>query len=332
VITQQQFLDFLADIEPSATTKANASAAHTALRRFLRGDDRFSPYHVETFLSGSYKRNTSIRPRKKGESLTRPDIDIIVVTNHTLLDHPPDVVDLLYWTLRREYPEIRRQARSVGIATTLADMDVVPVIQPGGDGTTMYIPDRKQEKWVVTNPPGHTVWTTQVNERSGGRFKPLVKLNKWWRRENPTVSKRPKGFVLECITEQCFDPNQTQYADLFLGTLEQIVAKYAFDILLKRVPSIADPSVLGNSVTNGMTFDAFEGFYSKAKEHAELGRKAQAEDDADRSLALWRRIFGPRFPASGRSKAAALLNEAVVPGGLTFPDRPVVPRKPGGFA
>jgi hypothetical protein len=331
LITQQQFLDLLADIEPSATTKANASSAHTALRKFIRGADSFSPYHVETFLSGSYKRNTSIRPRKKGESLSRPDIDIIVVTNHTLYDHPPNVVDLLYWTLRREYPEIRRQARSVGIATTLADMDVVPIIQPGGDGTTMYIPDRKLEKWVVTNPPGHTAWTTQVNERSGGRFKPLVKLMKWWRRENQTVSKRPKGFVLECFTEQCFDTDQTQYADQFLGTLEQIVVKYAFNILLKTVPAIADPSVPGNSVTAGMTFDTFEGFYNKAKEHAELGRKAQAEPDADKSLAMWRKIFGPRFPGSGQSKAAGLLNEAVVPG-MTFPDRPVVPRKPGGFA
>ena len=332
MITQQQFLDLLADIEPSATTKANASAAHTALRSFLRGDDRFSRCHVATFLSGSYKRNTSIRPRKKGESLARPDIDIIVVTNHTLYDHPPDVVDLLYWTLRREYPEIRRQARSVGIETTLADMDVVPIIQPGGDGAAMYIPDRKQEKWVVTNPPGHTAWTTAVNERSGGRFKPLVKLMKWWRRENPTIDKRPKGFVVECITEQCFDPEQTQYADLFLGTLEQIVTKYAFNILLGTVPSIADPSVLGSIVTTQMTFPAFKGFYNKAKEHAELGRTAQDEPDADKSLAMWRKIFGPRFPASGRSKGTGLLDEAVVAGGLTFPDRPVVPRKPGGFA
>jgi len=332
LVTQQQFLDFLNDIEPSDTTKANASAAHTALRRFLREDDRLREHHVESFLSGSYKRNTSIRPRTKNGNVNRPDIDIIVVTNHTLLDHPPDVVDLLYWTLRKEYPEIRRQARSVGIRTNVADMDVVPIIQPGGDGTTMYIPDRKLEKWVVTNPPGHTTWTTAVNSRSGGRFKPLVKLTKWWRRENPTVSKRPKGFVVECFAEQCFDPQETQYADLFLGTLEQIVGKYAFNITLGTVPPISDPSVLGNSVTNGMTFAAFEGFYNKAKERAELGRKAQDEPDADKSLAMWRKIFGPRFPVSGRSKAASLLNEAVIIEGLTFPDWPVVPRKPGGFA
>lgn len=331
MITQQQFLDFLNDIEPSATTKANASAAHTALRKYLRDDATFRGHHVEAFLSGSYKRNTSIRPRKKGDSVSRPDVDIIVVTNHTLSDHPPDVVDLLYWTLRREYPDIRRQARSVGVKSTLADMDVVPIIQPGGDGTTMYIPDRKQEKWVVTNPPGHTAWTTAVNNRSDGRFKPLVKLFKWWRRENPTVSKRPKGFVMECFAEQCFDPTQAQYADLFLGTLEQIVAKYAFNVMLKTVPAIADPSVPGNSVTTGMTFDAFEGFYYKAKAHAELGREAQAEANEDRAVEMWRQIFGSRFPAGGRTRAAGLLNEAVV-AGLSFPDRPVVPRKPGGFA
>jgi len=298
LITQQQFIDFLADIEPSDTTKANASAAHTALRRFVRDDDDLRDHHVESFLSGSYRRNTSIRPRKKGDSLIRPDIDIIVVTNHTLLDHPPEVVDLLYWTLRREYPEIRRQARSVGITTTLADMDVVPIIQPGGDGTAMYIPDRKQEKWVVTNPPGHTGWTTAVNARSGGRFKPLVKLLKWWRRENPTIDKRPKGFVVECFAERCFDAGQSQYADLFLGTLEQIVVKYAFNIALGTVPSIADPSVTGNSVTTQMSFPAFKGFYNKAKEHAELGRKAQAEPSG---LLPPLRTFGIEQPLGGWS-------------------------------
>lgn len=65
----------------------------------------------------------------------------------------------------------------------------------------------------------------------------------------------------------------------------------------------------------------------------EVAETKTTEPDADKSLAMWRNIFGPRFPASGRSRAAGgLLNEAAVTGGLTFPDRPVVPRKPGGFA
>ena len=92
---QSQFKDFLRDIEPSSTTKANASSAHTKLRNFLQADEDFKEYHTATFLSGSYKRDTAIRPRMKNGDTDRPDVDIIVVTNHTLSDKPGDVIELL---------------------------------------------------------------------------------------------------------------------------------------------------------------------------------------------------------------------------------------------
>jgi hypothetical protein len=332
MVTQKQFRDFLHDIEPSPTTKSRASAAHTALRRFLREHSTFKEVHVDTFLSGSYRRDTAIRPVAKEGEEERPDVDIIVVTNHTLNDKPQDVLNLLYQTLKEKYDDIRKQARSMGISTATADMDVVPIIAPWGMENTLYIPDRQLKQWRVTNPPRHTSWTTEVSKASGDRFKPLVKLMKWWRRENPTVSKRPKGFVIECIVAECMDFEETQYADLFLGTLEGIVERYAWYIDHGLVPSIDDPGVPGNSVTDGLTFAAFEGFYNKAKAHAELGRRAQKEPDPDKSLALWREIFGPRFPASSQGRSKSLLSEAVAPTGLAFPDRPVTPRKPGGFA
>lgn len=330
MITQQQFKDFLHDIEPSPTTKTRASTAHTALRAFLRSHSTFK-VHVDTFLSGSYRRDTAIRPITKEGEEERPDVDIIVVTNHTLADDPKEVIDLLYKTVKEKYT-VRKQTRSVGISTATVDMDVVPIIAPEGIEGTLYIPDRRLEQWLITNPPRHTSWTTEVNQASGGRFKPLVKLIKWWRRENPTISKRPKGFVIECIVAECMDYEETQYVDLFVGTLEEIVNRYATHISLKCLPRIDDPGVPGNSVTAGMTFAAFEGFYNKAKAHAELGRCAQSEHDPTESLSLWRKIFGPRFPASNGTKSKSLLSDAAVPMGLTFQDRPVTPQKPGGFA
>ncbi len=74
----------------------NASSAHTKLRATLRGDEIFEPLHRHTFLSGSYKRDTAIRPRIKNGNAQRPDVDIIVVTNHELYDDPVDVVDAIH--------------------------------------------------------------------------------------------------------------------------------------------------------------------------------------------------------------------------------------------
>lgn len=329
---QTQFQKLLHDIEPSPTTKKNASSTHTALRKFLREHSNFKEVHVDTFLSGSYKRDTAIRPRVRDGEEDRPDIDIIVVTNHTLNSNPNDVLDQLYTILKEKYEDIRKQTRSVGLSTSKADMDVVPIIAPSGVEGTLYIPDRKLNQWLVTNPPAHTSWTIEMNEAADGSFKPLVKLVKWWRRESSTIAKRPKGFVIECITAECMNLQESQFADLFIGMLEGVVDRYRLDIENDRVPVIADPAVLGNSVTDGMSFASFEGFYKKAEAHAKLGRDAQLEEDPDKALAMWRELFGNRFPKPGRSKNGDLLSAAFVPERLRFPDKPVVPKKPGGFA
>ena len=328
-IPQARFNEFLADIEPSSTTKSNASSAHTELRDFLKKDEDFKDYHQKTFLSGSYGRDTAIRPRVKDGQTDRPDLDIIVVTNHTSSDNPKDVVDLLFKTLQKKYPNIRRQNRSVGIESNKADMDVVPIIPCG----PMYlIPDRKQEEWILTNPLGHTAWTTRINTFADGRFKPLVKLMKWWRRENRTIAKKPKGFVIECITAECMDYLETYYGELFVQTLENIVNKYELYVLSNTVRNISDPGVPSNSVTDGITPEAFAGFYNKAKEHAELGRKALNETDAEKATELWRKIFKDRFPKTEVSRSESLLRSPVRPSSLTFPDRPLTPNKPKGFA
>ena len=328
-IPQARFDEFLRDIEPSRTTKSNASSAHWELRNFLKNDEDFKDYYQESFLSGSYKRETAIRPQVEEGQTERPDVDIIVVTNHTINDDPKDVVDLLFKTLRKKYPDIRRQNRSVGIKSNRADMDVVPIIPCG----PMYlIPDRKQEEWLLTNPSGHTTWTTQINTFADGRFKPLVKLTKWWRRQNPTISKKPKGFVMECITAECMNYLETYYGELFVQTLENIVIKYELYVLSNTVRNIPDPGVPSNSVTDGITPDAFAGFYYKAKAHAELGRKALNETDAEKATELWQKIFGDRFPKTEASRSESLLERPVRPSSVTFPNRPVTPNKPKGFA
>ena len=61
----------------------------------------------------------------------------------------------------------------------------------------IYLPDRKQGVWIETNPFQQAEWSSSVNRSTGGRFKPLVKMFNWWRRENPTGHKRPKGIVIE---------------------------------------------------------------------------------------------------------------------------------------
>ena len=327
-----RFTEFLTDIEPSSTTKTNASSAHTKLRATLRGDEIFEPLHRHTFLSGSYKRDTAIRPRIKNGNAQRPDVDIIVVTNHELYDDPVDVVDAIHAALNRHYTPTNRQTRSVAVSSTLADMDVVPLIDPT-DTATYYIADRLQREWLRTNPPGHTQWTTDTNTAMNGRFKPLVKLFKWWRRENPTLAKRPKGFILEVLAAKCMNSTETHYGELFVQLLESVVDCFAFDVMIGVVPTLEDPSMPGNNILSGLSFAAFEGFYNKMKAHATIGRAALELDDQNKATEKWRQLFGERFPKPPLKKSIGLLGAAAASPGLVFPDHPVRPaNKPAGFA
>ena len=329
---QTQFREFLMDIEPSRTTKKRGQDAHTSLRDFIRSHETFMQYHERTFLSGSYKRDTAIRPQTKDGDEERPDVDIIVVTNHSLDDAPGEVVSLLYDTLADKYDDLRKQARSVGVFTYTADMDVVPIIAPDGMDGTLYIPDSRARRMAGTNPPAHTKWTTEMNAASDGRFKPLVKLAKWWRRANPTVAKRPKGFMIECIAAECMDFGENQYAELFLSMLETIESRYSTYVNLDLVPYIADPGVPGNSVPFRRDRFGLKGFYNKAATCAEIGRRALDAGDTEEGLQLWRDVFGSRFPAPASLKTSELLDDPVAPSGLAFLDQPVRPNKPRGFA
>lgn len=329
--TQQQFLDLLSDIEPAPTTVAKCSSAHNTLREGLRNHEEFGEVHVDTFLSGSYKRDTAIRPTIVGGVTQRPDVDIIVETSHTEDDEPSDVLDLLHKALSDAgYQNLKVNRRSVAITLAGVDMDAVPVI---ADGDAFLIPDVQLKEWLPTNPPAHTQWTIDTNAKADKRFKPLVKLFKWWRREHLADLKRPKGFILECLVAKHMNYTEKNYETLFVELLESIRDEYGWHVLFGLVPSIEDPGVPGNNVFSAVTAEEFKQFYEKVKEHAGLARKAKNESDAAKALELWRTVLGSRFPAAAGSKTATNgLLQTALGAGLTFPAKAAIPNKPSGFA
>lgn len=332
--TQQQFIDFFSEIEPSPSTKSTCSSAHQALRDKLAGDEIYRDIHVSTYLSGSYARNTALRPRTSNGVLRRPDVDIIVITNYSPNDWPSDVITTLRKALKRAgYEEIESNRRSVCVKLGSVEMDVVPIIKDPYREGGWLIADKSEEKWLVTNPNGHNTWAGAVNTKANGNFKPLVKLLKWWRRENLPNLKRPKGFILETMVAQLMDYRENSYEDLFRKLLESIAREYQWLTTMGQVPYLEDPSVLGNNVFSRVTPEEFKRFYDLAVEHAELSLRAQKEQDPDKALVLWQRIFGDCFRKSA-SKSGNLLQTAVAStAGLTFPAHAVrPPNKPSGFA
>jgi hypothetical protein len=333
--TQQQFLDMLTEIEPSPSTVAACSSAHNTLRDALAEHNDFGEVHVRTFLSGSYKRDTAIRPTRVGGVLQRADVDIIAVTNHTSADEPKVVLDAVHQALvGAGYKNLTVNRRSINVKLVTVDMDVVPVIE---SGHAYLIPDIHLKEWLDTNPDAHTDWTVATNAKAGGRFKKLVKLFKWWRRLHmPAGLKRPKGFILECLVAEHMSYTETNLETLFVTLLEAIRDAYYLTVLLGQVPFLEDPGVPGNNVFSAVKAEEFKTFYNKLSEHAILARKSKDEADDKEALKLWREVLGSCFPASASQrsnseKTTSLLRPAVG-AGLTFPATAVYPNKPGGFA
>lgn len=333
MVPNARFIELLADIEPSSTTKNHASSAHTGIRNHLKSHEDFKNNWKNDFLSGSYARSTSIRPRTLNGSQDRPDVDIIVVTGHSTKDAPEDVLQELRDALEDGYTVKRTNKRSVRVETSKADMDIVPVI---ASGTGYLIPCREQSTWLATNPPVHTSWSSKQNDIFDGRFKKHVKLLKWWRRQNPT-SKRPKGFVLEVLTAHHAPQNETHFGEAFAQLLKNIHDAYSGLAKLNCKPTISDPAIPSNDILAKVTLAQWKEFLEKVRVHADYARKAQDEQDIEKATTLWRKIFGERFksttaPAKASNSLAFASASASASAGYVFPNTDATPKKPRGFA
>jgi Second Messenger Oligonucleotide or Dinucleotide Synthetase domain len=324
----------LTNIEPSPSYKQNMQKGHKTLRDRLAGDKDFSNYHVNTFLQGSYKRNTAVHPGK--------DVDIVVVTSiDPRSTTPEDANKLLRACLDRYYPgKVKPQSRSFAISLEYVCMDVVLATSTEFTvkklaearqadeledtdawlDSPLYIPDRDLQQWVKTDPKRQLQWTTDLNKTCGDYFVPLVKMFKWWRKEAYDEPKYPKGYILERLAGECVDTSKRDHAEGFVQLLENIASKYRWYGVLGQVPHLPDPGVPSHNVAGRLAPADFKHFISKVEEVLPTARAALDEADKGKSAELWKSVFGSRvFPSAPETKAV-------------FPAVPVRPNKPAGFA
>ena len=122
------FIDFLADIRPTKAQRDDLKQGHTTLRTRLEDDEGLGALIVDTFLQGSYRRWTAIRPR--GDK--RSDVDVIVVTRLHESEYTPDqALQLFIPFLEKHYAgKYRLQGRSIGIEMSKVDLDLVITSAP----------------------------------------------------------------------------------------------------------------------------------------------------------------------------------------------------------
>lgn len=198
--------DLVSEVEPTATQKNAAAASQRHLRRELEGDG-FGDRIVDSFLSGSYARDTAVYPLD--------DVDVILEIDPKMWKTPwlrfesgpppAAVLDSFEGALRRRYPEnsIRKQRRSIRLELAHVHLDVVPAIGGHKDPEKIFIPDRTKDTWIETGPKKHSRIASELNQATDGRFKPIVKLAKWWN-GNLADETRLKSFAIETAAARIF--------------------------------------------------------------------------------------------------------------------------------
>jgi tRNA nucleotidyltransferase (CCA-adding enzyme) len=112
---------------------------------------------LDSFLTGSYRRNTMIAP------LAEADIDIFVVLDASYFEQNGQaaLLDKVKRVLKKTYPktpDISRDGQAVTIAFSDFQVDVVPSFYRQGGG--FLIPDSVMSRWISTDPKKHVqIWS-----------------------------------------------------------------------------------------------------------------------------------------------------------------------------
>ncbi len=151
------FVDFLKEVRPTSAQRAGCKEGHTRLQKRLREDDDLAPIIVDTFLQGSYRRATAVRPSSDGKL----DVDVIVVTRLGEQEYTPQQAMNCFVPFLEEHyvDKYEFHGRSVGIELSAVNLDLVVTSAPSeveerilrSDAVTSYDTPEDADDWVLND-------------------------------------------------------------------------------------------------------------------------------------------------------------------------------------
>lgn len=201
---EDHLFQIISRIEPTETQKDGAKRSHSYLRDLLN-TGKIKDRILDSYLSGSYARDTAVRPLE--------DVDVIFIVNEkawpigffSSTPNPRDVLESFLNAIRYRYSDssLRLQRRSVRLQLYHLDIDVVPAAYDANDKRKIWIPDLEKNEWIQTAPKIHEELTAKINQKKNGMFKPLVKLLKQWNNSIPETATF-KSFAVETLAARLF--------------------------------------------------------------------------------------------------------------------------------
>jgi hypothetical protein len=251
---------------------------------------------VDSFLTGSYRRQTLIRP------LSRADVDTVVVLDRGYRPRGPRaVLDLVRKALLAEYTngtKISRNGQAVTITFSDFMVDVVPAFaRPWWtwDDESWEICDSGNDRWIVTNPKRHVAISSKANTLHDGDLVPRIKQLKAW---NRTVGSPLRSFHLEVLAWSLFGRSGWWYHS---QKSDWDSARYFFKKAQGKLRQpLSDPAGTGKDVGAYLHGTALDEVVSKAEsafKRCERADEAAKNGDLAAMHEAYGRVFGDCYPS-----------------------------------
>lgn len=315
------FHAFLDDIRLTDAQHQDASAGHAQLREHILGDARLRPHMISTFLHGSYRRATAVRPLDGG----RLDVDVAVVTDFPASTvSPAEVLNRFKPLFAKHYEDQwSARGRSLRVQRTHVDLDIVVFAAPtrldglgdeGGAGTLagsgapsageraawqsdpLLVSNREASRWEPTHPLAQLAWTRTKNASCNGHYLAVVRTIQWWRRLHLPRSRAPGSYPLEHLIGDCCPDGIRSVPEGVALTFAAIANKYAWHARSLQTPVLADHGVPQHNVLAHVPATDFAALVTAAGKAAQSARRALDSKNAAASNRLWRDLLGENFP------------------------------------
>jgi len=245
----------------------------------------------DSFLTGSYSRNTLIAP------LNEADIDIFIVLDSSYyhdLSGPVALLEKVKNVLKITYPktpDISRNGQAVTIQFTDFMVDVVPGFKRQGGG--FLIPNSVSNNWIETDPKKHVEIMSSANSSHNSDLVPLIKMIKGW---NKKQNSHFSSFHLEVLALHIL--KGVTISDFPSGI------RYFFDKCRDLISKKnLDPAGYGGDVGSYINtqekikeaVDILQLAYDRALKGEEYDRQGYVKS----AIETWQKVFDDYFPAYG---------------------------------
>jgi len=302
----QSFETMLSRLEPTPRQLEDIQTKRETIDRVLQNDRSIflGKGNQSSFFTGSYKRNTIIRPLD--------DIDLYVTVHYGQHAHgkwPIHIMRLMANALRRRYSQtqVRIDSPCIIIRFLGFKFEIVPTVFYSDDEERYMIPGPGAREWIDCYPNIPQKWMTNSNYINNKKFIPLIKILKQWNKHNKVGLQ---SFHLELLTEMVF----AKLSEIM--SYPQAVYNWMYYVCKwideNDSPFVNEPGKYYQYVDDYLYGNKFK--LSSVRQKLKLGLQ-RAELAMDRwvkgkelqAKRLWYQIFGEMFPAPILSVGKTLL-------------------------